>query len=137
MNLICDPWFRLSIGRRADLSGRPLGLLFIWRPQQVVAHERKWLSACRWQFGFYLPRLRASSGELVQFSDKPASHDWRQWPEGHRKACEAATSRYLSETAKRRECGMLRIVRDFSRCDRRIDLAEIPWQLYREICAIP
>jgi hypothetical protein len=41
LNTICDPLFRLRVGRRNDVHGEPLGAWFIWRPRRSVPKWEK------------------------------------------------------------------------------------------------
>lgn len=133
MNLIFDPWFRLSIGRRADLSGLPIGVLFIWKPRD---NPGKYSPSVNRIVGFHFPqwlhlwrRKNLIFGELPQLTEiRPPHSHWSKWSDCHRQACEAAVKLYVAEigpTAK--------IVGDFSYCHRRIDLSGMPWQLYRGV----
>lgn len=35
-----DPWFRLHLGVRNDLSGQPYGFWFMWRPRELIGPHR-------------------------------------------------------------------------------------------------
>lgn len=135
--IIENRWFAFQGPYRADLSGRPFGLLFIWfggvgRLDTMAGRDRFGRHPHAREFGIWLPKLpRLRKTEPLECSQlieaDSASHDWRQWPEPYRKVADAAVARALAERPGRK------IVRDASACDRRIDLSGAPLQLWRAI----
>lgn len=121
---------------RADLSGRPFGFLFIWRP--AVDTAARFALVKGRHFGFFVPTPRFFRSEILDFEvvqlvKNSAPHDCRKWPEAEREAAERAVQRKLVDLG-----GGAIVVSDRSHCDQRPDLTDAPWQLYRQISvAVP
>lgn len=119
--IIINRWFTFQAPRRPDLSGRPLGFLFVWRsrlPSQLYAslpHE----------FGIHLPSLRKSKfeeGECIQLSEK------NEWKAVHIASEDGAIKRFMQGFP----AGSA-IIADKIFIDRRTDLASFPYQRLRRI----
>jgi hypothetical protein len=138
--IIENRWFILQGPRRIDLSGRPIGFLFIWlggkgRPDvkarfSPIAKPR--------EFGFYLPLSpmvfdrwrkieRFECHQLVE-EERAFPHDSHEWPFKYQKAAQTAAVRELDKHSPRYHVKKIR-----SFCDRRADLASSPLQLTYEM----
>lgn len=62
-----------------------------------------------------------------RFPDRP-SNNWKEWPEMFRRSTDAAGNRQMMQMP-----AGSKIIADYSRCDERVDLEGMPWQLYRKI----
>jgi hypothetical protein len=138
--------FAFQAPYRLDLSGHPIGALFVWlgrrgRTGARVGYYEPYPHAR--EFGFYLPEwlanpIRAWRHRKLKFLEcnqlyggpfdpKTLQDDWRDWPPQYRAACEAAVAQALDERPG------AKLVVDRSYAGRRIDLSGQPRQLYRAI----
>jgi hypothetical protein len=119
----------IQFPRRPDLSGRPLGVLIVWQ-NQAKENSGRFAQTGR-EFGFYLP-IRSDRGafEAVQLlADGPEyGHNIESWPLKYKVPAMTARDKLLKENP-----GM-RVVRESSSCDRRIDLSGRPIQLSYSVC---
>lgn len=157
--IIENKWFIVQGPVRADLSGRPWGVLFIWKPGDFpmkwqppfeaagVTIEGRWVRQCppyaprprAREFGFFLPSLWHAFVSLFpkkyEFLDCAMLLDADDqvpddWQKWPDDCRKASHAAVMRAVAERPGC---KIVSDRSSCYRRVDLSSQPLQLYRYI----